>query len=167
MKKSTKRELSLTIGTAIICFIIGSGIVAEIFTRKPWLYDKETPLDGNEDIKVTADDPPADPTNESSWWIYPELQPYQIYIAPQINWDKFWSVFKNHSMWSLEGYNPVTEEWEQDNSYLTIHRNYTENNQCKIGLEFTAPYTTDYRLTVAIDYAVKQYLNKSVHNIVQ
>lgn len=94
-----------------------------------------------------------------NWWVYPEIQPYQIYSVPQFNWSHFWQVFKNHALWDLEYKD--NGDWISCKQNLTIIRDYLEDNTCKLTLDFTAPYTADYRLTLAIDYRVKEYANRS------
>lgn len=89
---------------------------------------------------------------------------FGIQETTEINWTYFWSLFHQHSMWDLEGYNPVSEEWVSCKEALNITRTRSEDNSSeKITLDFIAPapITTDYRLTFDIDIRVKEYINKS------
>jgi len=139
----------------IVSFITGIVFVTLLltgfFNRKPLLFDRKTQLqDTFENVS---------PVGElDNWWLYPELETFEIYKAPTISWNKFWSKFKNHSGWDLE-YNNGSG-WKSCKQNLTIIRNYTSNNSCKITLDFVAPYTADYRLTLGIDYALKKYFHK-------
>ena len=103
-------------------------------------------------------------TQDDDWWIFPERQDYQVSAKTQFNWSTFWQVFKNHSLWMLEGYNPNTEEWVNATNLLTVNITHPLSNTSKIGLIFTTPdngVTTDWRFTLAIDYQVKKYVNRS------
>jgi len=103
-------------------------------------------------------------TEDENWWIYEPLDEYEIFRPPTFNWSKYWQTFKNHALWSLEAWNPSQEQWVDATSLLNIERNFIANNSCKIGLNFTTPdngVTTDWRFTLAIDYVLRSYINRS------
>lgn len=141
-------------------FNVSANAIISVCTLKDAYGDNET---------VNLTDPPpgvgsdGESSSDEKWWIYPELQPGQIYAAPTFNWAKYWSVFKKHALWSLEGWNPSSEQWKYCNNSLTVEVTDVGDNGRKLNLVFDAPapVTTDYRLTLAIDYKVKQY----VHNV--
>lgn len=74
------------------------------------------------------------------------------------SWATFWAKLNNHAAWRLEWFDGV--EWVQVNEDLKIQRNYTAPDKCKLTLVFDASHAGDYRLTFAIDKAVKQYATK-------
>lgn len=103
-----------------------------------------------------------------------EEQPFIEWYAPEdsfgiqnmtlVNWSYFWKMFKQHSLWDLEIYNPQTTLWESHKEALTVQKNRSADNTSeKITLIFDAiaPIRTDYRLTFAIDARVSEYVNKS------
>lgn len=113
--------------------------------------------------KATEVSPVGDPPDDN-WWIDPVYEPGEIFKPPSFNWNKYWNVFKNHALWKLEARNPNTGEWIDATSLLTIYRNYTSDNSCKIGLEFITPDNgqyLDWRFSLAIDYRIKSFVNKS------
>ena len=86
-----------------------------------------------------------------------------------LNWTRFWQLFNVHSDWDLE-YNNGSG-WISSKQSLQVIRNYYANSTempipanvadasfCKISLNFTSPYTANYRLTFAIDLDVKEYI---------
>jgi len=145
----------------IISFVIGLNIIIPILTGKNAIDYLMDVVSDTEKMVLEVGDEPFNNTTNENWWVYPELAPGQIYAAPELNWTKFWKVFKNHAMWSLEGY--TDGQWEYYNDSLTINRDSVGDNSKKITLIFDAPceVTTDYRLTFAIDYRVRDY----VHNV--
>ena len=100
---------------------------------------------------------------DESWWVYPELKPNDIFVKPQFNWDAFWNTFEKHALWSLEAWDPSTEQWIYFNDSLTINIDAISENSRKLTLIFDAPapITTDYHLTLDIDYLVKEYVHKA------
>ena len=127
---------------------------------------------GDDTVVVPLGDPPE---GNSSWWVYPELEPYQIYAAPQINWSKFWPVFKDHALWSLEG-SLDGETWYEEipgtgvnltTDVLNVGVEYINDSSRKVTCDFTAidppgPSTAAfYRFSFAIDYRVREFVNRS------
>jgi hypothetical protein len=117
----------------------------------------------SEDINIT-DPPPEDPPIDGG--------PFDIVWEPsegsfgpvikEVNWTYFWNLFNTHSTWKLEGYNPVLDEWVDTSDYLDIVKDYSDDNSSvKTSLEFTSPYTTQYRLLFTIDKQVREYINRS------
>jgi len=146
------------IGSMSIAFILGTMLVIPIFNKQ-----EDNIVDYRAEheklLGIMGDEPDVD-----NWWINPTYDPGEIYKPSSFNWTKFWNVFRNHAIWSLQAKHPVTGEWTDANELLTVHRNYTSDNSCKLGLEFTTPdngQTLDWRFSLAIDYRVKNYVNKS------
>ena len=157
--KKIIRPLYLALGSITIIFLLVTTLVIPFVMRNTDGFDSDIGLQSN----MVADGVGVDLDN-TSFFIYPEPEPYTIFQAPQLNWTKFWQVFKNHASWKLEAKHPVSGEWIDSTDLLTIKRNYTSDNNCKIGLQFTTPdngYSLDWRFTLGIDYKVKQYVNKS------
>jgi len=89
-----------------------------------------------------------------------------------INWSYFWQLFNQHSAWDLEYNNGGG--WISCKYAMTITKvnppvipdpagdgsGSIDISKQKITMEFTAPYTADYRLTFAIDSKVKDYIEK-------
>jgi len=101
------------------------------------------------------------------YWYSPENS-FGIQNMTFVNWSYFWSLFRQHSVWQMEGWNPVTEEWVDNyqgtnlNEWLNISKIRADDNASeKITLNFTSPYTTKYRFTFGIDAQVKEYVNRS------
>ena len=79
----------------------------------------------------------------------------------QVNWTRFWSYLNNHVQISLEGCIPGTNHWIEDNSYLTITRDYSDDmNSCKLGFIVEVPRLLDVRLTVGCDLRVMSYMSR-------
>ena len=132
----------------------------------------------NETINLT--DPPQDDGGGDDDGNDTQEEPYQYWSPPgnsfgispmnMVNWSYFWGFFKNHSSWQMEGWNPVTQQWQNSyqghilNEYLHIIRvRSTDNSSEKITLNFTSPFTTKYRFTFGIDLHVKDYVNRTGH----
>ena len=148
-----KKNLLLGLGSFIVSFTFFSSVLFPIWNDKT---GSEIVIDSLDEIKTVGDD--------ENWWISHPLEPYQISPQVDFNWTRFWQVYKNHALWSLEAKHPVTGEWIEQTELLIIHRDYISDNSVKVGLEFTTPdngYTLDWRLTMGIDYKLKQYLNTS------
>lgn len=77
------------------------------------------------------------------------------YIPPKANYTAFWSLFNKYSSWDLEA--NTGSGWFSVKQDLTIEKNYTDPETCKITLIFEASYSGDYRLTFGIDLRVKNY----------
>jgi len=76
--------------------------------------------------------------------------------------DYFWGYFDRFSGWDLEAREPISSSWQNVTEHLIIDKARSEDNQFeKISLEFTAPFTADYRLTYTIDKPLKSYINRS------
>jgi len=93
---------------------------------------------------------------------------FGIKEAKFIKWPYFWNLLHNNAVWQMEGWNPVTEEWQDNyegtnlNNWLDIDLAPNEDgSQEKITLSFTSPYTTKYRFGFAFNLRVKQYIDNS------
>ena len=86
-----------------------------------------------------------------------------------IKWSYFWQLFNQYSDWDLEYNNG--DGWISCKDALTIikeHPQYEpfsgiydeDTSRYKITLDFTAPYTANYRLTFVVDVRVKEYIEK-------
>jgi len=86
-----------------------------------------------------------------------------------LNWTRFWQLFNIHSEWDLEYNNgsgwisskqslQVIKNYYANSTEMPIPANVTDASFCKISLNFTSPYTANYRLTFAIDLDVKEYI---------
>jgi len=153
-----KKHIVIFVVNFITGIIFVTLLFSPLFNRKTPIFYGKTQLQSN----INSFSPIG--SESENWYIYPELKKGEIYKIPSFNWSKFWKVFKNHALWKLEAWHPVQEQWVNATSLLNINRNYTSNNSCKIGLNFTTPdngVTTDWRFTLGIDYKVKNYINKS------
>lgn len=74
------------------------------------------------------------------------------------NWTYIWSKFKDNMDWNLESNNGTG--WVSIRTALKIIKNI-QNDTCKITLNFTAPYTANYRLTFAVTNQVLDYVHVS------
>lgn len=104
----------------------------------------------------------------------PQTQGFGNTNVPEIafvNWTRFWQLFNKHSAWDLEyneglGWISVKEDLEVIRQYfvetsdgdIASDKNFA--TKCKITLNFTASHTANYRLTFAIDVAVKNHTYK-------
>jgi hypothetical protein len=152
VNKKIFRPLYIVLGSITLIFLLLMTLVIPILTRQE---EYEVPVKKEETTELG---------NPDDFWIYPELEPYEIIKAPTLNHTKFWQVLKKHVFWNLEVRNPTTGEWINQTQLLNINRNYTNNNTCKISMNFTTldnGQNLDWRITLAIDEKVKQYLNKS------
>lgn len=77
-------------------------------------------------------------------------------LASQQDWSQFWTAFRSHVEWSFERNEGAG--WIET-SGLTINRVYPEPNKVKIALVFDAPVTADYRLTVAFNKTLLNYIH--------
>ena len=129
---------------------------------------------GNIGLEILGSNPPDD----ENWWIYPEIPPGQIYVAPQIDWSKCWPVLLKHISWSLEG-SIYGETWHEEipgsginltTDILNLGVVSIGENSSKVTLDFTAidppgPETSAYyRFSLAIDYRVKKYVSKTAEH---
>ena len=133
---------------------------------------------GNEYINLTdppqgnggGDDDGNDTQEEPYHYWSPPGNSFGISPMNMVNWSYFWSLFKNHSSWQMEGWNPQLQQWQDSyqghnlNEYLQVIRvRSTDNASEKVTLNFTSPYTTRYRFTFGIDLRVKNYVNRTGH----
>jgi hypothetical protein len=99
-------------------------------------------------------------------------KPYDIFEIPEnsfgapstklVNMSYFWKFFNRYNSWRLEAWDVENNSWMNASKYMNIIRSRSENNQFeKISIEFTAPLTTDYRLTFVIDRPVIEFINRS------
>ncbi len=121
---------------------------------------------------VLPNEPPDDGKNKPSSDLEIPGKPYDLFKTPEncfgappikiINMSYFWKFFNRYNSWYLEAWDIVNNSWIDVSEYLYINRSRSENNQFeKISLEFTAPLTTDYRLTFVIDRPIKEFINRS------
>ena len=146
----------------IIGFIIGLAVsllinsaVLPLFTGKTGFEIINDAITNN-DLVLSVDDE-----------IEPVYKPGIIYQSKDINYSKFWKILKNHAVWMLEFYNKNTEEWMDVTNNLNINRTNISYDTEKLSLQFNtndAPYTSNYRLTLVVDYVVKQFINHSGEN---
>lgn len=92
--------------------------------------------------------------------VYPTSLKTECYAKMELilDWNLFWSKFKQHSYWNLEWYNGA--QWVSKKSDLTIQRNYIRPNVCKLTLIFNGSRSGSYRLTFAIDQHARNYMHK-------
>lgn len=79
-------------------------------------------------------------------------------VGQLIDWPDFWALFKQYALWDLEWNNG--SEWVSVKEDMTVQRSYPEPHHCKYKLIFDASQAGDYRLTFAVNRAVRRYVER-------
>lgn len=93
------------------------------------------------------------PTHQSST----EVISQQTEVS--INWTEVWQDLNKYTLWDLEYYE--APQWINIKSDLTVQREFTALNRCKITLIFDASHSANYRLTLAINKIATNYINRT------
>jgi len=83
-----------------------------------------------------------------------------LFFDAHPDWQALWTLFNGHAMWDLEWQKDVSSAWVSVKSDLSIVRDYSKNDTCKITLIFNASQSGNYRLTFAIDARVRNYVTR-------
>jgi len=84
---------------------------------------------------------------------------------PQVllkDWTLFWQFWHQNAKWNLEYFDGSA--WVSVKSDLQVVKAFPEEWLCKISLKFVASHNADYRLTFAINRAVKTYVHKEAEH---
>lgn len=78
------------------------------------------------------------------------------------DWSEFWQRWNQNTAWDLEYYDG--SGWVSVKSDLQVQKTFPQEWLCKLTLKFTASQAADYRLTFAINKAVKDYVHKEAEH---
>ncbi|MFH1100524.1 MAG: DUF2341 domain-containing protein [Methanobacteriota archaeon] len=113
----------------------GNTITPSLLTVEAWV--KDPPILRNPTTNKIANTQ----INNNNFWI--DNTSYA-----EINFSRFWPQFINTAQWTLQ-YNQ-NGTWSDCSTLLTVNYTVVRDDQRKFSLDFTAPYTTEYRLQLLV-----------------